>query len=42
MQNRMKFRLPRIFGDGMVLQRNTQVKIWGWTQGASDNLRVHQ
>ncbi|MUT68252.1 sialate O-acetylesterase [Paenibacillus sp. NEAU-GSW1] len=23
-------RLPRLISDGMVLQRNTQVKIWGW------------
>lgn len=23
-------RLPRLIGDGMVLQRNTAVKIWGW------------
>ncbi|WP_337102665.1 sialate O-acetylesterase [Paenibacillus sp. YIM B09110] len=30
MQNQMKFRLPRMFSDGMVLQRNTNVKIWGY------------
>ncbi|HDQ44190.1 MAG TPA: sialate O-acetylesterase [bacterium] len=23
-------RLPRLIGDGMVLQRNTEVEIWGW------------
>lgn len=23
-------RLPRLIGDGMILQRETQVKIWGW------------
>jgi sialate O-acetylesterase len=23
-------RLPRLIGDGMVLQRDAQVKIWGW------------
>jgi len=23
-------RLPRLISDGMVLQRNTEVKIWGW------------
>lgn len=28
--NRSKIRLPRIISDGMVLQRNTDVKIWGW------------
>ncbi|WP_041706618.1 sialate O-acetylesterase [Ruminiclostridium cellulolyticum] len=28
--NRPKIRLPRIISDGMVLQRNTDVKIWGW------------
>ena len=22
--------LPNIFGDNMVLQRNSEVKIWGW------------
>jgi len=25
-------RLPRIFSDGMVLQRETEVKIWGWAK----------
>jgi sialate O-acetylesterase len=30
MHNQMKFRLPRMFSDGMVLQRNTNVKIWGY------------
>ncbi len=25
-----KIRLPRIISDGMVLQRNTEVKVWGW------------
>lgn len=25
-----KVTLPRLIGDGMVLQRNTKVKIWGW------------
>lgn len=25
-------RLPGIFGDGMVLQRDSEVKIWGWTE----------
>src|SRR5689334_279749 len=23
-------RLPRLISDGMVLQRNTELKIWGW------------
>ena len=30
MHNLKKFRLSRLFGDGMVLQRNSCVKIWGW------------
>ncbi len=25
-----KLKLPRIIGDGMVLQRNANVKVWGW------------
>lgn len=25
-----KMKLPRLISDGMVLQRNAQVKIWGW------------
>lgn len=25
-------RLPRIFGDHMVLQRNTSINIWGWAE----------
>ena len=25
-------RLPKIISDGMVLQRNSQVKIWGWAE----------
>ncbi len=27
---RSKIKLPRIISDGMVLQRNTNVKVWGW------------
>ena len=23
-------RLPKIFGDNMVLQRNKQIPVWGW------------
>lgn len=30
MQIQKKIRLPRLIGDGMVLQRNSRVKIWGW------------
>ncbi|WP_379155738.1 sialate O-acetylesterase [Paenibacillus sp. sgz5001063] len=30
MQSLKKIRLARLFGDGMVLQRNSCVKIWGW------------
>ena len=24
-------RLPAVLGDNMVLQRNTEVKLWGWS-----------
>ena len=27
-----KIILPHIFSDGMILQRNTEVKIWGWAE----------
>ena len=27
---RAEVRLPRLIGDGMVLQRDTKVKVWGW------------
>ncbi|WP_024831715.1 sialate O-acetylesterase [Ruminiclostridium josui] len=27
---RSKIRLPKIISDGMVLQRNTNIKVWGW------------
>lgn len=30
MKSLKKIRLARLFGDGMVLQRNSCVKIWGW------------
>lgn len=26
----MEFKIPKLISDGMVLQRNTKVKIWGW------------
>jgi sialate O-acetylesterase len=30
--------LPKLVSDGMVLQRNTEVKIWGWaTPGEKGN-----
>lgn len=25
-----ELRLPRLIGDGMILQRDTEVKVWGW------------
>ncbi len=28
--------LPRIISDNMVLQRNTEVKLWGWTNAGAD------
>lgn len=30
MQNLKKIRLPRLIGNGMIMQRNSSVKIWGW------------
>lgn len=27
-------RLPKLISDGMVLQRNTEIKIWGWASAA--------
>ena len=32
--------LPKLVGDGMVLQRNTNVKIWGWAS-AGEKVTVH-
>lgn len=32
-----QIRLPRLIGDGVILQRNTEIKIWGW---ASSNEKV--
>lgn len=32
-----QIRLPKLIGNGMVLQRNTALKIWGW---ASPNEKV--
>lgn len=28
--NRTNIKLPGLISDGMVLQRNSQVEIWGW------------
>ena len=39
MQSLKKIRLSRLFGDGMVLQRNSCVKIWGWAP-AGEEIRV--
>ena len=33
-------RLPKLISDGMVLQRNNEVKIWGWASG-NENVSVH-
>lgn len=30
-------RLPKLFADDMVLQRNQPIPIWGWADDASDN-----
>lgn len=29
-QNSSKIRLPRLIGDNMIMQRNAQVRVWGW------------
>lgn len=28
--NQIKIKLPRLISDGMVLQRNSKIKVWGW------------
>ena len=28
-------RMPRFFGDGMVLQRDVKIPIWGWSNPGS-------
>lgn len=33
-------RLPRIFSDGMVLQRNQKIPVWGWAK-AGEKVTVH-
>jgi len=33
-------RLPRLISDGMVLQRNADVKIWGWA-AADEKIRIN-
>ena len=35
-----QIRLPRLISDGMVLQRDVEVKIWGWAD-AGETLTVH-
>ncbi len=32
-------KLPRLISDGMILQRNTQIRIWGWA-AANDKITV--
>jgi sialate O-acetylesterase len=39
MEDQVKIKLPRLISDGMVLQRNSQVKIWGWAP-AAENITV--
>ncbi|OQP57116.1 hypothetical protein A3860_11160 [Niastella vici] len=37
-----QLRLPKIFGDSMVLQRNAPIKIWGWaTPGETIRIKFH-
>lgn len=31
-----QLRLPKIFSDGMVMQRNQKVKVWGWANPGED------
>ncbi|MFN8257112.1 MAG: sialate O-acetylesterase [Bacteroidales bacterium] len=33
-------KMPRLISDGMVLQRNAKVKIWGWA-GKNENITLH-
>ncbi|MBN2425138.1 MAG: beta galactosidase jelly roll domain-containing protein [Calditrichaceae bacterium] len=33
-------RLPKLIGDGMILQRNTEVKIWGWAS-VTEQITIH-
>jgi sialate O-acetylesterase len=33
-------RLPRLISDGMVLQRNTDLKIWGWAE-SGEQVTIH-
>ena len=35
-----QLKLPKLVSDGMVLQRNTEVKIWGWT-APNEKVQVH-
>ena len=39
-QNRTEIKLPHLISDGMVLQRNAQVKLWGWAP-AGEIITVH-
>jgi sialate O-acetylesterase len=39
-ENQTKIKLPRLISDGMVIQRNAQVKIWGWAP-AAEVITVH-
>ncbi len=38
-ENRSKIRLPRLISNGMVIQRNAKVKIWGWAP-AGETVKV--
>ena len=35
-----QIQLPKLISDGMVLQRNTQLNIWGWAS-AGDSVTIH-
>ncbi|MDH6309933.1 sialate O-acetylesterase [Dysgonomonas sp. PFB1-18] len=39
LQSEAKVRLPKLVSDGMILQRDQPVKIWGWAD-ASENITV--
>lgn len=38
-ENQSKIKLPRLISDGMVIQRNAKVKIWGWAP-AGETVKV--
>ena len=35
-----KVKLPKLISDGMVLQRNTEIRIWGWAS-VGEEVTIH-